>query len=39
MDKCAKNLSPEAMMELAANKLAARVKSKAKAKAKARNAM
>ena len=39
MTKCGKNLSPEAMMELAATKLAARAKSQAKAKAKSGNAM
>ena len=35
LQKCARNLSPEAMMQVAANKLAARAKAKAKAAAKA----
>ena len=37
MEKCGKNLSPEAMMQLAATKLATRAKAQAKAKAKARS--
>ena len=35
LQKCARSLSPEAMMQVAANKLAARAKAKAKAAAKA----
>ena len=37
MEKCGKNLSPEAMLQLAATKVAARAKAQAKAKARARS--